>query len=302
LEDAMRLVTRGDLDGLTSAVFITTCERIDEILLIHPQDVTDKRVTITKDDILVNLPYHPECGKWFDHHILTDSNEKPPAKYEGRFGLAPSAARLVYEYYLPRHSELYRYEALLADTDRLDSAQLTIDDVLDPKGFILLGYTLDPRTGLGAFIEYFKKVVEWLKTREIGEILEEPEVKARIVKMRASDLEFRGATYDRSRVEGNLVVTDFRGLSPIPVGNRFLVYTLFPQANISMRLHRGPTEGTVAVAVGHSIFNRTSRTNVGVLMSRYGGGGHKGAGTCLLRGDAVEAQIAQIVAAIKADG
>jgi hypothetical protein len=302
LEDAMRLVTRGDLDGLTSAVFITTCERIDEILLIHPQDVTDKRVTITKDDILVNLPYHPECGKWFDHHILTDSNEKPPARYEGRFGLAPSAARLVYEYYLPRHSELYRYEALLADTDRLDSAQLTIDDVLDPKGFILLGYTLDPRTGLGAFIEYFKKVVEWLKTREIGEILEEPEVKARIVKMRASDLEFRGATYDRSRVEGNLVVTDFRGLSPIPVGNRFLVYTLFPQANISMRLHRGPTEGTVAVAVGHSIFNRTSRTNVGVLMSRYGGGGHKGAGTCLLRGDAVEAQIAQIVAAIKADG
>jgi hypothetical protein len=298
----MRLVTRGDLDGLTSAVFITTCERIDEILLIHPQDVTDKRVTITKDDILVNLPYHPECGKWFDHHILTDSNEKPPARYEGRFGLAPSAARLVYEYYLPRHSELYRYEALLADTDRLDSAQLTIDDVLDPKGFILLGYTLDPRTGLGAFIEYFKKVVEWLKTREIGEILEEPEVKARIVKMRASDLEFRGATYDRSRVEGNLVVTDFRGLSPIPVGNRFLVYTLFPQANISMRLHRGPTEGTVAVAVGHSIFNRTSRTNVGVLMSRYGGGGHKGAGTCLLRGDAVEAQIAQIVAAIKADG
>lgn len=302
MEDAMRLVTRGDLDGLTSAVFITTCERIDEILLIHPQDVTDKRVTITKDDILVNLPYHPECGKWFDHHILTDSNEKPPARYEGRFGLAPSAARLVYEYYLPRHSELYRYEALLADTDRLDSAQLTIDDVLDPKGFILLGYTLDPRTGLGAFIEYFKKVVEWLKTREIGEILEEPEVKARIVKMRASDLEFRGATYDRSRVEGNLVVTDFRGLSPIPVGNRFLVYTLFPQANISMRLHRGPTEGTVAVAVGHSIFNRTSRTNVGVLMSRYGGGGHKGAGTCLLRGDAVEAQIAQIVAAIKADG
>jgi hypothetical protein len=298
----MRLVTRGDLDGLTSAVFITSCEAIDEIVLIHPQDVTDKRVTITKDDIVVNLPYYPDCGKWFDHHILTDSNEKPPERYEGRFGLAPSAARLVYEYYAPRHPELHRYEALLADTDRLDSAQLTIDDVLDPKGHILLGYTLDPRTGLGAFIEYFKKVVEWLKTRSIDEILEEPEVKARIVKMRASDLEFRSATHDRSRVEANLVVTDFRGLERIPVGNRFLVYTLFPQANISMRLHRGPTAGTVAVAVGHSIFNRTSRTNVGVLMSKYGGGGHKGAGTCLLRGDAIEAQIAQIVAAIKADG
>jgi hypothetical protein len=287
---------------MTSAVFITTCESIDEIVLIHPQDVTDKRVAITKEDIVVNLPYHPECGKWFDHHILTDSNEKPPEHYEGRFGLAPSAARLVYEYYAPRHPELDRYQALLADTDRLDAAQLTIDDVLDPKGHILLGYTLDPRTGLGAFVEYFKKVVLWLKTRPIDEILEEPEVKARIVKMRGSDLQFRSATHDNSRVQANLVVTDFRGLSPIPVGNRFLVYTLFPQANISMRLHRGPTEGTVAVAVGHSIFNRTSRTNVGVLMSKYGGGGHKGAGTCLLRGDAVEAQIAQIVAAIKADG
>ena len=156
----MRLVTRGDLDGLTSAVFITLCEEIDEVLLVHPQDITDKRLAITEDDILCNLPYQTGCGKWFDHHLLTESNERPPENFEGRYGLAPSAARVVYEYYLPKHPGLQKFEVLLAETDRLDSAMLTMDDVLDPKGFILLGFTLDPRTGLGAYQDYFQKLTE----------------------------------------------------------------------------------------------------------------------------------------------
>src|SRR5215472_18644460 len=159
----MRLVTRGDLDGLTCAVLITACESIDEILLIHPQDITDKKVEITKSDILANLPYHPACGKWFDHHLLTSSNERPPATFDGRYGLAPSAARMVFEYYLPSHPEIQKFEVLLAETDRLDSASLNIDDVLDPKDYILLGYTLDPRTGLEAFQGYFLSLVEHLR-------------------------------------------------------------------------------------------------------------------------------------------
>lgn len=298
----MRLVTRGDLDGLACAVIITSCEKIGEILLVHPQDITDKRLKAAPDDILANLPYQSGCGKWFDHHLLTESNERPPEVFEGRYGLAPSAARMVFEYYLPAHPEIRKHEGLLAETDRLDAAQLNIDDVLAPRDYILLGYTLDPRTGLGTYREYFLKLLELLKTRPVSEILDTPEVKERVDRIRAQDQAFRETTVARSRLDGNVVFTDFRDLDPIPVGNRFIVYTLFPQANISLRVHWGPTRQHVAAAVGHSIFNRTSRTSVGELMSRYGGGGHKGAGTCLLPAEKADALIAEMLATMKRDG
>ena len=298
----MRLVTRGDLDGLTCAVLITTCESIDDIALIHPQDITDKRFAVTDEDILANLPYHPGCKKWFDHHLLTESNERPPHVFDGRYGLAPSAARMVYEYYRPEHASIQKYERLLSETDRLDSAQLNIDDVLDPKEYILLGYTLDPRTGLGAYQDYFHKLVGWLRTRSIEEILQMPEVQERVRKLKDQDQRFRETTRAQSRLDGNVVFTDFRGSDPLPVGNRFIVYTLFPQANISLRVHWGPSREHVAAAVGHSIFNRTSRTNVGFLMSKYGGGGHRGAGTCLLPAARADALIAELVAQMKKDG
>ncbi len=298
----MRLVTRGDLDGLTSAVIITECERIDEIRLVHPQDITDKKVSIGHEDILANLPYHPACGKWFDHHLLTDSNERPPAKFEGRYGLAPSAARLVYEYYYEKNAGIRRFLSLLAETDRLDAAQLTRDDVLDPKDYILLGFTLDPRTGLGAFQPYFVALVDWLKKMSIQEVLQRPEVKERVGRIRDQDQRFRELTTAHSRLDGNVLFTDFRNVRPIPVGNRFLVYTLFPEANISLRVHPGPDPEHIGATVGHSIFNRTSRTNVGELMSLYGGGGHRAAGTCLLAVAKAEQQIAEMIETMKRDG
>jgi len=199
-------------------VRIPSCATIDEILLVHRQDVTNPRVAITDDDIMANLPYDEGCAKWFDHHLLTESNQRPPETFDGRYGLAPSAARMVYEYYLVAHPGIQRFERLLAETDRLDSAQLNLEDVLDPRDYILLGYTL------------------------------------------------------------------------------------FPQANISLRVHWGPSREHVAAAVGHSIFNRTSGTNVGELMSKFGGGGHRGAGTCLLRAATADAQIAEIIALMKKDG
>jgi hypothetical protein len=298
----MRLVTRGDLDGLTCAVLITTCETIEEIALIHPQDITDKRFGVTDEDILANLPYHPGCKKWFDHHLLTESNERPPHVFDGRYGLAPSAARMVFEYYRPEHASIQKYERLLSETDRLDSAQLNIEDVLDPHDYILLGYTLDPRTGLGAYQDYFMKLVGWLKTRSIEEILQMPEVQERVRKLKEQDARFREMTRAQSRLDGNVLFTDFRGTDPLPVGNRFIVYTLFPQANISLRVHWGPSREHVAAAVGHSIFNRTSRTNVGFMMSKYGGGGHRGAGTCLLPVARADMLIAEMIAQMKKDG
>ena len=295
----MRLVTRGDLDGLTCAVLITSCETVDEIMLVHPQDITDRRLAITDDDILANLPYQSGVGKWFDHHLLTHANERPPDRFEGRYGLAPSAARMAYEYYIGAHPELRKHDRLLAETDRLDAAQLTIDDVLDPKGYILLGYTLDSRTGLGAFQDYFRALVEAVKAQPIEQILARPDVKARVERIRAEDAAFRAITRQRSRMDGNVVFTDFRDQQPPPVGNRFLVYTLFPEANISLRVHWGPSREHVAAAAGHSIFNRTNRTNVGELMARYGGGGHRGAGSCLLEAATAEARITEILDAMK---
>jgi hypothetical protein len=298
----MRLVTRGDLDGLTCAVIITSCEEIEEVQLVHPQDITEKRLHITDEDIIANLPYQAGCGKWFDHHLLTEIGDRPPEHFDGRYGLSPSAARIVYEYYMCAHPGIRRYERLLAETDRFDSAHLDLDDVLDPKDYILLGYTVDPRTGLGQYRSYFYQLLDWLKEKPIEEIMGLSEVKERVARMKAADAEFREITRAKSRLDGNVVFTDFREVSPLPVGNRFIIYTLFPQANISVRVHPGPNAENVAVAVGHSIFNRTSRTNVGKLMAGFGGGGHKGAGTCLLLASTADDEIAEMIETMKKDG
>ena len=260
-------------------------EPVDEVVLVHPQDITDKRIEIRPDDVLANLPYDPRCGMWFDHHLLTDSNEKPPESFRGRYGLAPSAARLVYEYYTdrdPEDAELRKFDRLVSETDRLDAALLTPDDVENPRDYILLGYTIDSRTGLGDFTEYFNKLVAWLKTMPIEEILQQPEVRARVERIRNEQDEFKRILQRNSFQLNNVVVTDLREIDQLPAGNRFLVYSLFPDTNVSLRVHWGPAHNSVVAAVGHSIFNRTCKTSVGELMSRYGGGGHRGAGTCVL--------------------
>lgn len=301
----MRLVTRGDLDGLTSAVIITMKESIDDILLVHPQDITDKAVEITSNDILANVPYDPRCGIWFDHHLLTDSNEKPPDSFEGKYRVAPSAARLVYEYYLEKHPgdrDLLRLERLVDETDRLDAALLTPDDVENPRDYILLGYTIDSRTGLGGYDEYFRKLVDWLKTKSIQEVLAMPEVRERIDRIRADQSEFKNLLSRNSFQINNVVVTDLREIERLPAGNRFLVYTLFPEANVSLRVHWGPRHDSVVAAVGHSIFNRTCNTSVGELMSRYGGGGHRGAGTCVLPLEKAADAIDEILFELQANG
>ncbi|HET7437393.1 MAG TPA: exopolyphosphatase [Thermoanaerobaculia bacterium] len=301
----MHLVTRGDLDGLTSAVIITSKESIDSILLVHPQDITDKRIEITKDDILANLPYDSRCGLWFDHHLLTASNETPPEGFSGRYGLAPSAARLVYEYYLerdPSDESLLRLSHLVDETDRLDAALLTPDDVENPRDYILLGYTIDSRTGLGGFEDYFLQLIDWLKTMPIREVLARPEVKARVDRIRTDQHDFKSLLERNSFQLNNVVVTDLREMQRLPAGNRFLVYTLFPDANVSLRVHWGPRDHTVIAAVGHSIFNRTCNTSVGELMSRYGGGGHRGAGTCVLPLENAADAIDEILFELQANG
>jgi nanoRNase/pAp phosphatase (c-di-AMP/oligoRNAs hydrolase) len=242
---------------------------------------------------------------WFDHKLLTDSNEKPPEDFRGRHRMAPSAARLVYEYYLEREPDdaaLLRLERLVDETDRLDAALLTLDDVENPRKYILLGFTLDNRTGLGSLDDYFRKLVAWLKTMSIAEVVRQPEVRERVERIRGEAAEFKHLLARSSFQLSNVVVTDLRELERLPAGNRFLVYSLFPEANVSLRVRWGPRADTVVAAVGHSIFNRTCRTSVGDLMSRYGGGGHRGAGTCVLPVERAADAIEEILIEVQANG
>jgi len=302
----MRLVTRGDLDGLTSAVIITMKEPVDQILLIHPQDITDDRIEIRPDDILANVPYDPRCAKWFAHHLITPTNQStPPPGFDGRYRTAASAARLVYEYYLEREPDdpaLLRLARLVDETDRLDAALLTPDDVEHPRDYILLGYTIDSRTGLGSLDDYFRKLIDWLKSMPIAEVLQQPEVRERVDRIRNEQETFRALLQRNSFQLNNVVVTDLREIERLPAGNRFLVYSLFPEANVSLRVHWGPSHETVVAAVGHSIFNRTCNTSVGELMSKYGGGGHRGAGTCILPLDSAADAIEEILFELQANG
>lgn len=274
----MRLVTRGDLDGLTAAVLISEMEDISDILLVHPQDITDSKVTITADDILANLPYDSRCGMWFDHHAHTI---KPVGDYKGAYSVQPSVARVIYDYY--SSPSLARFEQMVKKTDRFDSADLTPDDVSNPQGAILLGFLIDPRTGLkGDFRGLFNSLVERLRTRPLDDVLNDSDMREQTEIFRRDEERFRQFLLKHSKMHDKVVVTDFRDIDNPPVGNRFLVYSVFPESNVSLRLQWGPQKKFVALNIGHSIFERSCNVNVGELCRNYGGGGHQGAGGCTL--------------------
>ena len=291
----MRLVTRGNFDGLCCAVLITEAEQIDSIELIHPQDITDGLFDVQRGDILANLPYHPNCVTWFDHHPATRTYESPPTQFKGRYGLAPSSARLVYTYYRINTPDLQRFDELVKEVDRFDGATLNKEDVTNPKGYILLGFTLDPRSGLGTYKDYFLKLVDLIKEKPVDEILDVPMVKERIDRMKRDNQAFLDLMKRHSRQEGNVIVTDLRGVDEQPVGNRFLIYTLFPESLVSLRIAWGPERKFVVATVGHNIFNRTCRVHVGELMAKYGGGGHGGAGATPLPADQAESLIKKMI-------
>ena len=294
----MRLVTRADLDGLACALILSENETLDEIVLVHPQEITDKKVEIRSDDILANLPYHPNCGRWFDHHLLTESNEKPPETFDGLYRVAPSAAQLVWEYY----GEQPKYTEMVDQTNRFDSAQLDRDDVLQPKDWVLLGFAVDPRTGLGDDDAFFHQCLEMLHEKPLAEVLIEPSVSDRIVRMFDQNEQFCWTLMQASRLSGNVVFTDFRRVKDPPAGNRFLIYTLFPEANVSVRAQWGPRKDSVMVNVGHSIFERSCQTSVGDLMSDYGGGGHRGAGSTPLPILEADVKILEIIETLQRNG
>lgn len=309
----MRLITRSDFDGLVCAVLLREVEQIDSIEFVHPKDVQDGKITAGPNDVLTNLPYVQGVGLWFDHHSSELVRNEDTASYRGRFEIAPSAARVVYNHYSAngKSGALAKYDRLLQSVDRSDAAQLTIDEVAKPDGWILLSYVMDPRTGLAYHRNYrisnrdlMMRMIDLIAQHpnDPQKVLDDPDVKERIDRYFEQQEVFAKVMREHSRVERNVIITDLRGLGDPPVGNRFLIYTMFPDANIQVRIFDGRKGEFVVCAVGHSIFNRTSRTDVGKLMDQYGGGGHRGAGTCQLPLAVADAKLKEIIERVKADG
>jgi uncharacterized protein YndB with AHSA1/START domain len=297
----MRLVTYGTMDGLALAVLITEVEPIDSIDLIHPQAITDRRFNVQEGDILANVPYHESCAKWFDHHEATRTYSEPPAEFEGRYGLARSCARLVYDYYLPDNPQIRRFEELIYETDRFASADLSIEEVLDPERYILIGFTVDPRSGLSGQRDYFRKMVEWMRGHSVDDVLELNEVKQRTEEFLQAREAFLDVMGTHSRLVGNVIFTDLRDVEKIPAGDRFSIYTLFPEANVSLRVERGAMSGLVVARAGHSIFNRTCPVHLGSLMAQYGGGGQKGTAATPLSPEYADKAISEILEELQKD-
>ena len=284
----MRVVYRGDLDGAVSATILMDIGLCDELKQAHPKDMQDQKVDITDQDIIVNLPYHPNCHMWFDHHSSEFSKEGFPAEFTGLVEVAPSAAGLVYRYFLPDHPELKKYEQLVHDTDLYDSADLTLEQVNNPQGAFMLGFLLDPRTGLGLVRTWTISNYQWVSSiaalltkHSVDEVLAMSDSQERIKQynqMQESAKEFYLA---HSHLDGPVIVTDVRG-EAVPPANRFLIYTLpgLESGNISVRIADGKMGEFNTISVAHSIFNRTSQVDSGALCQKYGGGGHRGAATC----------------------
>ncbi len=284
----MRLVTRSDFDGLACAVLLRQVETIDEIQFVHPKDLQDGKFAVTENDVLTNVPFVPGCGLWFDHHATEVARVvEAGGEFRGDCRLAPSAARVVYDYYGGADRFPAHFDDLMAAVDKADSADFTRDEILYPSGWALLSFVMDARTGLGRFRDYrisnyqlMFDLIEACATQTIGEILRMPDVAERVNRYFAQDILFREMLERHTTTHGCVVVSDLRGVDPIWAGNRFLVYALWPEQNVSIWIVDGRAGINTVFACGHSIVNRTSTAHVGALLRTFAGGGHEVAGTC----------------------
>ncbi|WP_417534438.1 exopolyphosphatase [Marinobacterium stanieri] len=306
--DKFRLVTRSDFDGLVCAVLLKHLDLIDDIKFVHPKDMQDGKVDITDRDITTNLPYVKGVNLAFDHHLSeTIRNEKVDNHIIDPD--APSAARVVWKHYGGHDAFPAAWDEMMEAVDKGDSAQFTQDEVLNAKGWVLLNFLMDARTGLGRFREFrisnyalMMDLIDYCKNHSIEEILSLPDVKERVELYFEQEAKFKEQVKRCATVHNNLVVLDLRNEEQIWAGNRFMIYALYPECNISIHVMWGLKQQNTVFATGKSIFDRGSKTNVGELMLEYGGGGHHAAGTCQVENDRAEAVLNELITRINADG
>ena len=309
MEGKKRLVTRSDFDGLACAMMLRELGIIDEIKFVHPKDVQDGKVELSDNDITTNLPYDPRVSIAFDHHE-SEIDRLKAQETGGKLIIDPnarSAARVVYDYYGGKATFPRVSDELMTAVDKGDSADFTLDEILHPTGWVLLHYLMDPRTGLGRFrdfrisnYELMMELIGYCMDHSIDEILELPDVKERVdLYFEQSEL-FEAQLKRIAKIYDKVVVLDLRDEEIIHAGNRFMIYALYPETQISVHVAWGFRKQNTAVMIGKSIVNKGSQVDIGELCLRYGGGGHRNAGTCQLDNDKVDAQLPDIIRALNA--
>lgn len=309
MSDKFRLVTRSDFDGLVCAVLLKELDLIDDILFVHPKDMQDGKIAITSRDITTNLPYVPGAHLAFDHHASETVRNTGERANHLIDATAPSAARVVYRHYGGKATFPRVSDEMMEAVDKADSAQYSREDILNPKGWVLLNYLMDSRTGLGRFRDFrisnyalMMALIDYCRDHTIEQILALPDVKERVDLYFDHDARAKEQIQRCATVHGNLVVLDLRNEETIWATNRFTIYAMYPQCNISIHVMWGVQKQNTVFATGKSILDRGSRTNVGELMLAYGGGGHNAAGTCQVDNDRAAEVLQQLVTRINADG
>lgn len=304
-----RLITRSDMDGLVCAVLLKELDLVGEIEFVHPKDMQDGKIAVTNKDITTNLPYVPGVFAAFDHH---DSETKRlGAGYSNHVinAHAPSAARVVYDFFGGKLRFPRVPSSMMAAVDKADAAQFTRSDVLDPKGWELLSFLMDARTGLGRFREFrisnyqlMMELIDFCRNEpNIDRLLELPDVSERVDLYMEHREKFEEQIKRCTTVHGPLAVLDLRDEEIIYAGNRFMIYALYPQTSISCHVMWGKAKQNTVLAFGKSIFDRSNKTHIGELMLRYGGGGHAAAGTCQVDTERAETVLAALIAHVMAD-
>lgn len=304
-----RLVTRSDFDGLVCAVLLKHIDKIDDILFVHPKDMQDGKVDITSRDITTNLPYVDGVGLCFDHHsseMIRNKGEKDNYVIDPK---AMSAARVVYDHFGGANTFPARWNGMMEAVDKADAAQFSKDEILHPKDWVLLNYLMDPRTGLGRFRTFrisnynlMMDLIDYCKDHGIDDIMKMPDVQERVELYMEQQELFKEQVKRCSEIHKNLIVLKLKDEETIYAGNRFMIYALHPETNISIHVMWGLKQQNTVFAIGKSIVNRSSRTNIGELCLGYGGGGHENAGTCQIDNDKADAVLKELIAKITADG
>lgn len=304
-----RLVTRSDFDGLACAVLLKHLDLIDEIVFVHPKDMQDGKVAISGRDITTNLPYVAGAHLAFDHHLSETLRNAGNHANHIINPNAPSAARVVYDYYGGARTFPARWNDMMAAVDKGDSARFTRAEVLDPKGWDLLNFLMDARTGLGRFRDFrisnyslMMDLIDYCKDSSIEQIMQLPDVRERTALYMEHNEQCKMQIRRCASVHRNLVVLDLRKEETIYAGNRFIVYALFPEQNISIHVLWGVKNQNTVFATGKSILDRSSRTNIGALMLEYGGGGHENAGTCQVANEMAEEVLGALINRINREG
>ena len=259
----MRLVTRSDFDGLICGMLLKEADIIDSWTFVHPKDLQDGLFQPTENDVLANVPYVKGCGMWFDHHTSENDRLGWNQDVKGESRLAPSAARIIYEYY-GGESKFPNYKEMIEAVDKVDSGQLSREEILNPNGWILLGFISDPRTGLGRFRDFrisnyqlMEELINLFRNMKIEEILDLPDVKERVDMYFDQTEKFKSMVEKHTAIKNNVIITDLRDVDTIYTGNRFMIYSLYPEQNVSMWIVDGKQKQNVSIAVGYSILNRT---------------------------------------------